>query len=106
MRKVYPHAKVGWEGNNLVIFHQFFTRKNRYVVKMVYPEGFPYDHPRVYVVNPIIYNAPHRYPDGALSIHFVPDGPHISGKMTFDGAKKWLEAFERWRTTGHWPERW
>ncbi|MEO0126337.1 MAG: hypothetical protein ABIL44_01135 [candidate division WOR-3 bacterium] len=106
LRKFYPRTKICWERNLLVAFNEFFTRQNRYLIKVIYPDGFPYDHPRAYVVSPRIHNAPHRYSDGALSIHFDNDGPQISGKIIFDGAKKWIAAYEHWQKTGYWPEGW
>jgi hypothetical protein len=102
----YPNTKINWENGLLVAFHEFFTPRNRYLVKIIYPENFPFKRPKAYVVIPYIKDAPHRYPDGALSIHFDNEGSQISGKNIFDGAKKWIEAYEGWLRTGSWPERW
>jgi len=104
LKKYYPQAKIRWDNYRLVIYCQFYTRHNRYMVKIIYPDGFPYDHPCAYIASPLIRESPHRYSDEALSIHFNSDGPQISGKIMLDGAKKWICAYEKWRKTGIWPE--
>ncbi len=73
-------------------------------ITIVLPHEYPNACPRVYAT-PIDSRAPHRFADGALcifgSMSSWNPGRH-SARTTLEDARRWLDLYGRWRTTGHW----
>lgn len=105
IKRIYPKARILEYKGHLLIFLKVPSRKTRYLIKVVYPGDFPYGQPRAYVIEPKIKDAPHRWPDGRLSVHEDHEGPHTSGKIILDLTKKWIEAYEKWLDTGRWTKK-
>lgn len=75
-----------------------------YRLKISYPERFPHEPPKAFVVWPDIKTAPHRFSDGSLCLF---DRPSASGVKTTalvvrNRAVAWFLAYEIWRATGEW----
>jgi prevent-host-death family protein len=76
------------------------------VISIVLPHGYPNTAPRIYAEQ-IAPEAPHRWPDGSLSIF----GATVAWNVkTHDAghaltlARAWLKQYAKWRKTGTWPE--
>ncbi len=104
IKQNFPRARIFREKNRIVVFHTIIGRKTMYLVRMEYPEDFPYEQPGAFIVEPKINKAKHRWNDGALCLHSNRDGSSISGKIVLDRAKQWIMAYEEWLDTGVWPE--
>ena len=77
-----------------------------YDITIVLPHRYPNACPRVYV-DPVDSGAPHRFADGALCIFGVMSswnpGKHTA-LVALQNARKWLNHYEVWRTSGKWPQ--
>ncbi len=72
---------------------------------IVLPHGYPNACPRVYA-NPIRADAPHRWSDGALCVYGVLAGWNPGKHTVFSTlkfARNWLQHYDIWRQSGHWP---
>ena len=94
-------------GQQVEVYTKFSGRINPYyIVKIVYPEDFPDDYPpEPYIVEPIIKDALHMLGKSMPCIGTRSDfSPATSGKMILDWTRKWIQAYEIYRATGHWPD--
>lgn len=105
IKTIYPKARILIHKGHFVVFLKVPGRRAHYLVKVIYPNDFPYKQPKAYVVEPRIKDAPHRWSDGSLCFHEDYEGPRTSGKIILDLSRKWIEAYERWVDTGRWPKR-
>lgn len=103
VRKDHPGCKVCKKDDQILIFDEFQTRRQSYLIKVIYPRSFPYSPPEAYVVDPPVRGTPHGGPKMCLFAagEFRPE---FSGSIVMTWAKKWLAAYERWKDTGHWPD--
>ena len=69
-----------------------------------YPDGFPYEMPRAYVLRPKILQAPHRFEDGHLCLFSSPfaSDPKVTALVVRNRAVVWYLAWEIWKATGEW----
>ena len=104
IKRCFPQARIFREKNRIVVFHMIIGMKTRYLVRMEYPEDFPYEQPRAFIVEPKINKAEHRWMDGALCLHGNSDDSRITGKIVLDRTKQWIMAYEEWVDSGNWPE--
>jgi prevent-host-death family protein len=73
---------------------------------IVLPHGYPNSCPRVYANLPSA-NIPHRWGDGALCLYGVMSGWNPGKHTVFSTlklARKWLQHYDTWRQSGHWPK--
>lgn len=114
MRASFPQARlVKVAGNRLAWVVTLKSNTGRiYTVEIVYPDGFPADYPKAFVVDPSILNAPHQYNNGQLCLFNANDRPersYIPEKTTAATVTAWvagwLASLEIWQKTGTWPER-
>lgn len=104
IRKYYPGARVFLERSKLTVFFKFRKRNGYYLAKLVYPDDFPWQQPKVWIIDPTIKKSPHQWRDKSLCIHGENDDSQISGKIVLDRAGQWIKAYETWHDTGRWPE--
>jgi hypothetical protein len=72
-----------------------------------YPEAFPLECPRSYVVVPSVLEAPHRLLDGSLCIFGDPihgNGVKTTAVVVRNRTLLWIDAYRSWRRTRIWPE--
>jgi len=105
IKRNHPAARLFIKNNQLVVFLKVTGRKNDYVIQVTYPDYFPQEPPKAWIVKPRITNALHKYSDDSLCCHPTSNGPHISGKVIIDCVKKWIHLYEYWLDTGYWPDR-
>lgn len=82
----------------------------RYRAIIFYPNDFPYDAPKPYIVDPDLTEKdpppPHMYKDGRLCVFEHRDGTWQSNSTaaTMVGlVSPWIHAYEHWLETGNWP---
>lgn len=77
-----------------------------YDILVAYYEGFPYQPPNVFVIEPDIdpSQTPHMYQDGSLSLgikhEWTPSGTAATSVVL---AASWLQALEIYQDEGVWP---
>jgi hypothetical protein len=104
LKRFYPKARLYIKRGRVVIFLKVCGRKRSYIVQVIYPNDFPYEQPKSYIIKPKIKKAPHRFRDGSLSIHGKYEGPRISGKIILDWSVRWIQAYENWLDSDEWPD--
>lgn len=85
---------------------------NIYAVVITYPDGYPNEQARAFVVQPHIPASPHRYGDGHLCLYSNDHGgggqgftAEVTTAVTYVGwVSAWLHAYEIWARKGVWPE--
>lgn len=108
LRKYHPRARVVISNHILYIFKEVRGKRARYLIKIKYPEDFPYSPPSAYPVKPRIKGTPHQYGDGELCLHALNEvSPKTSGKIICDWVDLWIKAYEVWITSGkrYWPKQ-
>jgi hypothetical protein len=76
-----------------------------YRLVLTYPERFPYEPPKAFIVSPPIDHAPHRLTDGSLCLfpdHLVAAGLKTTALLVRTRAVVWFLAYEVWTVTGEW----
>jgi prevent-host-death family protein len=76
------------------------------LLSVILPHGYPDSAPRLRA-QPIEPDAPHRWPDGCLSIFGVtavwsPKTHDVIHALTL--ARLWLRQYSKWRKSGTWPD--
>lgn len=105
IRQIYPEAWAIKEKGRLVICYYILGRKAKYFVKVVYPDDFPFEEPRAYVVEPKITHAQHRWlEDNSLCVEGNVEPPNVSGKIIIDWSIGWLRVYENWLDGVAWPD--
>ncbi len=75
----------------------------RYRLKVVYPDRFPHERPKAFVVSPDVKGAPHRWGDGSLCLFGSgPTGVKTTALVVRNRAVTWFLAYEFWKATGKW----
>ncbi|WP_258600242.1 type II toxin-antitoxin system Phd/YefM family antitoxin [Mesorhizobium sp. AR10] len=75
------------------------------VITVVLPHGYPNSAPRLYAEQ-VAPNAPHRWPDGSLSIFGATaawNSKTHDAAHALNLARGWLKHYAKWRKTGNWP---
>jgi len=83
-----------------------------YGAAVTYPDGYPHEQPRAFVIDPYIPATKHRYGDGHLCLYSNDHGgagegftPEVTTAVTFVAwVAAWLHAYEIYRAEGTWPE--
>jgi len=76
-----------------------------YRLLVLYPDRFPYEPPKAFVLDPDIEGAPHRLLDGSLCLFDDPmhaDGPKTTALVVRNRSVVWFLAYEAWCATGAW----
>lgn len=76
-----------------------------YVLAIEYPERFPHEAPRAYILSPDVSGAPHRFADGSLCLwgdHVHGSGVKTTAVSVRSRAIAWFFVYEAWRRTGAW----
>jgi prevent-host-death family protein len=76
------------------------------VISIVLPHGYPDAAPRIYATQ-VAPDAPHRWPDGSLSIFGATaawNAKAHDASHALKLARIWLKHYAKWRKTGAWPE--
>ena len=78
---------------------------HQYVVAIYFPDSYPNEMPRVYVIMPKIDIAPHRYKsDNICYLHPSVWNPGIHNlSFVIQRATKWLAKYEIWKRNYVWP---
>ena len=99
LKNYHPRTRVLISNHTLYIFKEVRGKRARYLIKINYPEDFPYSPPSAYPVKPRIKGAPHQFRDGELCLYdFDAVGPQTSGKVICDWVDLWIKAYEVWIT--------
>lgn len=70
-------------------------------IRVSYPPKYPYDEPRVFVVDPELRdNAPHVYPEGHICVHPQWDPHRGLAASSVALAAGWLLLYVHWLKTG------
>ena len=83
----------------------FEVSQEEFSIKIVLPNGYPSNCPRVYV-DGIEDNCPHRWKDGSLCIFGVMKAWNPGKKSLLDVlelTRKWLDSYRKWEDSGRWP---
>lgn len=105
LKRHHPQARVFIKDGRLIILHKVAGRFDKYLIKVVYPQGFPYAQDWVVkVVKPEIVGAPDQFKNGGLCLFGSSNvGPQTTGKVMVDWSRKWVKAYEQWKVTGRMP---
>ncbi|MFA5291517.1 MAG: hypothetical protein WC496_00630 [Phycisphaerae bacterium] len=78
---------------------------NYYILKIVFPDSYPYSMPSVYIEKPVINSSPHRYMEGNICyLHPTMWNPGIHNlSFVLQRAAKWLAKYEVWKNSNKWP---
>ena len=72
-----------------VLFYNYKGKRDEYVIKVQYPDNFPFSPPAGFIVKPKILKTEHDYGIGRACLHGREDvGPRTSGKVVLD----WTDA--------------
>lgn len=98
---------INAENKHFVVFAEIETRLGcQYPVEMIYPCNFPNHIPSVWLKKALDPKAPsHQYRDGRLCLTDKEVNPAISGVMVLTWAYGWLNCYDIWRKTGHFPSK-
>ena len=83
---------------------QFKVRQQEFLIKIVVPNGYPSNCPKVYV-DGIDHKSPHRWKDGSLCIFGVMESWNPGKKSLLDVlelTQKWLVSYKKWESSGKW----
>lgn len=76
-----------------------------FVLAVDYPDAFPHEAPKAFIVSPSVEGAPHRLADGSLCLWPNPlagDGVKTTAIAVRNRAVVWFLAYEVWLATGKW----
>lgn len=75
----------------------------RYELAIAYPERFPFERPKAFVMTPSVTGAPHRLVDGSLCLFPDPLATDIrcTAMVVRNRAVAWFLAYEIWLRNGH-----
>lgn len=108
LKRHYPKTRFFNQKGKLTIYLKIPGKKDNYLAKVIYPDDFPYEQPKAYIVEPKIdnlYEKIHMFRDGSLCLARPEQmGPQTSGKVICDWVRKWLESYEMWLSTGKFPK--
>ncbi len=101
------NAVLRKEGPALAWFEETVSKATgqRYVIKVAYPERFPHEPPKAFVLYPDVAGAPHRLGDQSLCLFdnpFAAVGVKTTALLVRTRAVVWILAYEVWRATGNW----
>lgn len=114
MKASFPQARlIKITNNRLAWVVSLKTNTDSiYVVEIAYPDGFPADYPKAFVIDPAIRGVPHQYNNNQLCLFNASDRPERSYNPAKTTAATittwvaaWLASYEIWQRTGAWPER-
>ncbi len=103
--QTHSRARLVRDGGELVWTEDLVSNLGRpYRLAIAYPDRFPHESPRAYVLSPSVEGAPHRLSDGALCLFGnVNSGDVRTTALTVRGrAIAWFLAYEIWKATGQW----
>ena len=97
-------ATLAREGNTLFWVEDLIAESGTlYRLKIVYPERFPYERPKAFVVSPEVSGAPHRWGDDSLCLFGAgPTDIKTTALVVRNRAVTWFLAYEFWKVTGEW----
>lgn len=81
------------------------TSGQQYAIAIEYPDRFPHEAPRAFLLSPDVSGAPHRFADGSLCLwgdHVRASGVKTSAVSVRTRAITWFFVYENWRRTGQW----
>jgi ubiquitin-protein ligase len=81
------------------------SRGGSYSLEIWYPNGFPNEAPRAYVLSPPILDAPHKFGTSQICVHYNEWRPQYTVAVMIGWAAHWLHSYEIWKSTGRWPGR-
>ena len=76
-----------------------------YTLAIEYPERFPFEPPKAFIVSPDLEDPPHQLPDGSLCLWDDPavaSGAKTTAVAVRNRAVTWYLAYEIWKLTGEW----
>jgi hypothetical protein len=73
-----------------------------YTLTVEYPNRFPHERPKAFIVDPPLTKAPHMFSDGSLCLFDDPGEVDIkcTALVVRNRAVTWLLAYEAWKLTG------
>jgi hypothetical protein len=92
------------EGHIFWVEHLVSATGQPFALTIDYPDRFPYEMPRAYVLHPDVSRAPHRLGDGSLCLFHSPFAcdPKVTALVVRNRAIVWFLAWEVWKATGEW----
>ena len=100
------HARLMSEGGRVFWLEDLRSPTGRpYRLVIDYPDRFPYEAPRAFVVEPRITGAPHVLVDGSLCLFDNPlagIGLGTTALLVRNRAVTWFLLYEIWRVTSEW----
>jgi hypothetical protein len=108
LKKYYPQTRIFIERGRLIVYHKVKGRKDKYLIKIIYPDDFPYRHLAAYIIKPKLpnlYEEIHRFEDDGSLCLAPPDqmGPQISGMVCCGWSIDWVAGYEVYKKTGVFP---
>lgn len=99
-------ARLLRDGHRLFWIEQIVSTFGQpYVLRIDYPDRFPWEPPQASIISPDVSGAPHRFTNGTLCLFNNPSvgcGPQTTALLVRNRAIAWFLAYEVWRHTGQW----
>lgn len=102
----HPGCKLIKQNGQFSVLVQVQTNKRSYVVRGIFPDRFPIEPMQVQIEKPeITDNPPHYFHcNGRLCLYGSSNcGIETTAKVYIDWSKQWIQCYEDWQKTGHWP---
>lgn len=94
-----PNGRVGYKGTLRTRSH------NNYEVLVIYPDNYPYEAPKVYLISPRVFTK-HQFRDCSICYYLPHEwSPWYTVCTAIGWVAHWLHAYEHSQRTGHWPGR-
>jgi len=107
LKKRFPNARRGIQDGRFTIYLKIIGRSQIFIARIIYPDNFPYQPPKAYIINPKLvnlYEPIHRFCDGSLCLAKSEEiNLETSGKDICDWVKDWVIGYEIWLKTGKFP---
>jgi ubiquitin-protein ligase len=107
LKRLYPKARIFIQDRQLTIYLKILGRVHEYMARIVYPNDFPYNPPKAYIIKPELpklHQQIHRYSDGSLCLAKPNEiDTQITGKIICDWVRDWVRSYEIWLNTGKFP---
>ncbi len=97
----YPSGNYEWRERVISLSGRL------YEIAITYPERFPFECPKAFIVSPEISGAPHRLSDSSLCMfedHARGLGPRTSALLVRTRAVAWIAMYEKWLVTRTWEQ--
>ena len=93
-------------GGCVTLHKKVRTSRDVYHLEGKFAHNHPYSPMTFKITQPKLkYNTPHCFSSGVLCLHRDNEvGPQTTAKVYLDWAIQWIQTYEQWLETGHWPK--